>query len=126
MESKLRKFVVEVLRRASFKWKPKSAAKQAAREQVGAHSTGRAKYEYRCRHCGDLFKSKDVQVDHIDPVVPLDGFESGLEFDLNEYVLRLYCEKDGFQVLCKPCHSKKSKKENVIRRKNKVLKEDEY
>ena len=119
MTKGLKTFVINVLRRASYKWKPKSEALSLAKEKVGEYSTGRAKYAYRCRACGGLFKRKEINVDHIDPVVPLKGFKSGLEFDFNEYIVRLFCKKEGFQVLCKPCHDKKTKKENQIRRKNK-------
>ena len=121
MDSKLKKFIIDILRKATFKWKPRTTAKNRRKEKVGEFSTGRSKYEYRCEGCQKLFKSKDVVLDHIDPVVPIDGYKSGLEFDLNEYAVRMFCEADGLQVLCAECHDKKTKDENNIRRSKKSL-----
>jgi 5-methylcytosine-specific restriction endonuclease McrA len=69
---------------------------------------------YICNHCGLTFPLKDVQVDHISPVVPLDR---EIE-DWNEYINRLFCEVDKLQVLCKSCHQIKSNRENEERRNN--------
>ena len=57
--------------------------------------------------CKEEFTSKDVEVDHINPVVSIqDGF-----IDWNEFIKRLYCGKENLQVLCKPCHKIKTKNE---------------
>lgn len=119
MTPKLKSFIISVLRGATFKWKPRSVAYEKAREKVGEYTTGRDKCRYRCSACGELFLRKDTYVDHIDPVVPLDGYMSGLEFDLNEYAERMFCEASGFQVLCYVCHNLKTKVENDLRRNNK-------
>lgn len=122
MDVKLKNFAIALIRKGTFKWKPRQAAYKKAKEKVGCFSTGRPKYKYRCKHCQELFMAKEVVLDHIDPVVPLYGFKSGLEFDFNEYIERMYCGEDNFQVLCGPCHDIKSKEENSIRRKNKKSK----
>lgn len=70
---------------------------------------------YRCAKCLELWKEKEVQVDHIDPVVPVDKPES--EMTIGEYAYRVF--KNECQVLCKPCHKEKSKKENKQRIDNK-------
>jgi hypothetical protein len=119
MTPKLKTFVISALRQATFKWKPRQIAYNAAKEQTGEFKTGRPKYSWRCARCEGLFKSKEIVVDHIDPVVPLDGYKSGMEFDLNEYVVRMFCAASGFSVLCGPCHDEKTKKENKIREDNK-------
>ena len=55
---------------------------------------------------------KDVQVDHVAPVVdPKRGFKGW-----DEYISRLYCESDNLQVLCIPCHKKKTEKERKKRK----------
>lgn len=55
--------------------------------------------------------SKEIQMDHIEPVVPVnDGFTS---FD--DYIHRMFCPEDGFAALCKPCHDEKTKKEKEFR-----------
>ncbi len=66
-----------------------------------------------CAHCKDSFWPKEVQVDHIQPVInPLTGFVS-----YDEYYKRRFVLDDSLQILCKACHSKKSIKENAVRRK---------
>jgi hypothetical protein len=52
-------------------------------------------------------------VDHKDPVVPLDRYP-----DWNEYVNRLFCDTDNFEVLCDDCHHMKSQAERQVRREN--------
>jgi len=79
--------------------------------------------------CGELFPMKKgssslVQVDHINPVVPLWETEKTMSYD--SIVRGIYCGVDNLQVLCstplrlndnKPsCHSMKSKEENFIRK----------
>jgi len=50
-------------------------------------------------------------VDHIDPVIPINGFETW-----DEVINRLFCEVEGYQAICKTCHDDKTKKENDKRR----------
>jgi 5-methylcytosine-specific restriction endonuclease McrA len=69
---------------------------------------------YICAHCGLCFPLKDVQVDHIEPVAPLD---KEIE-DWNEYIERIFCDHTKLQVLCKECHQVKSNRENEERRNN--------
>lgn len=88
----------------------------------------RPRVRYRCAICGNLFpktknKSSFIQVDHVNPVVPLNKNESDLTYDdlVNNI---MYGE---LQVVCsvpmkyndgKPsCHKKKTDEENWIRRK---------
>ena len=66
---------------------------------------------YICNHCGLCFKPKEVHVDHIYPVVPVEREVR----DWNEYIERLFCNSSGLQVLCIDCHQKKSNEENAER-----------
>ncbi len=95
-------FCIQILRR---RWKQSpmaSIAKQKARR-------GRGKYE--CAGCKELFSERDMQLDHIDPVVdPSTGY-----IDLDTYANRLFCDDNKLQMLCKPCHSIKTKAENIER-----------
>jgi 5-methylcytosine-specific restriction endonuclease McrA len=106
----LKNFVIQLLRRGSYKWSERSKAKAAARTQDGEFSTGRPKFKYKCAMCGNLFMEKEVCLDHINPVVPPEGFQRG-EFDFHEYITRMFCSAEGFQVLCSECHDKKTKEE---------------
>lgn len=65
---------------------------------------------YRCATCFLLFKRTEVEVDHIDPIKPIDG--SGLT-RIN-VIDRIFTE--GVQILDKGCHTKKSTVENKERR----------
>lgn len=79
---------------------------------------------YRCAGCGQLFSQKNVQVDHIDTVVPLHMKEETMTYD--DLARGIFCKIDNLQVLCstplkqlpkgeKSCHGIKSVKENFIR-----------
>lgn len=90
-------FIRSALRHAFTKWGPKHAAKKDAKV---AYNT------YKCAACDDTFASKDVEVDHIVPAGSLKTYE-----DLPGFVERMFCEKQGFQVLCKDCHQLKTNNE---------------
>jgi hypothetical protein len=114
MDTKLKNFCINVLRKASFKWKPRAEAKKRYRVPNGKFKNGKTKYGYQCAMCEEIFMSKDVKMDHIDPAVPLEGWQG---FDV--YIERMFCDEDGFQCLCGPCHDEKTNEEREIRKKNK-------
>lgn len=102
-EEELRKFIIASVRRASYRWMPRYQAKKNAWIARG---------QYKCASCEKIYGPKEISLDHIHPVVdPHKGF-----IDWNNYIERLFCDVDGYQVLCKMCHSVKSKRENEIRR----------
>lgn len=68
---------------------------------------------YICAVCLQLFKKKEVQVDHIEAIVSTDGFPLKKETVID----RVFTDK--VQILDKKCHSKKSSVENALRRNNK-------
>lgn len=72
---------------------------------------------YTCKECGVNFSQQASQVDHIEPIVPVDMSARDMSWD--EIVDRIYCDPENFQVLCRACHTVKSKAENKQRRKNK-------
>jgi 5-methylcytosine-specific restriction endonuclease McrA len=98
-------FAIAALRRASYRWPANSEALKKARI---------ARNEYECAGCNNVFGRREIQKDHIEPVVPTTGWDS---FD--SFIERLYCKVDGIAILCKKCHSVKTKAENELRRKNK-------
>jgi len=69
---------------------------------------------YRCAKCRKDFSAKEVQVDHIQMVVPLGTLSKDMSWD--ELVNRIFCSEDNLQILCTKCHTKKSKEENAERR----------
>ena len=94
-------FIRSNLRMASRKWGPRiEALKMARRAYKGPNK--RQKWEHQCKKCSKWFKATLVQVDHITPCGALTEFRH-----LPGFVKRMFCEVDGFQVLCKECHKGK-------------------
>lgn len=107
-------FVKSALRSASQKWPPKYEVLNAAKQGKKINpKTGRLAEHYLCAACRNAFPAKDVQVNHISPVIPVTGFDS---WDM--VIKRLFCEKAGLEVLCKPCHSVVTQEENKERKTN--------
>ena len=71
---------------------------------------------YICAECKKSFSGKDVQVDHIKPVIPVNKAALGMKWDT--IVNRIYCDKKNLQVLCRECHKQKSKEEMAARAKH--------
>lgn len=125
MDQKLKNFLIQGLRRLSYKWLPRTKAKMKSRVLAKDHpeiqDIGRTIYLYICEKCQKLFREKEVVLDHREPVVPLNGYKNGSDFDLNEYAERMFCEEDNFSVLCEICHNEKTKEENALRKDQKEL-----
>lgn len=112
-ESQLKGRIISMLRRLSWQWEPRSQALKNAK----CGKQGRA-FLYKCSKCGKPFKKDDVAIDHIIPVVPIEGFENGWNWD--QYIKNLFCSIENFQVLCDTCHDLKSEKETEERRKHRA------
>ena len=110
-ESRYNSFIKSALRKASIKWPPKYQVLKEAQVGKKINSlTGRIAMHFTCAGCGEGFPAKCISVDHILPVVdPETGFISW-----DEVITRMFCEKDGLQVLCKACHDIKTNKEKEI------------
>ena len=71
----------------------------------------RTKWTYQCNICKKWFKTKEVEVDHIEPAGSLKDYE-----DLPGFAQRLFCSKENLQVLCKPCHKELTKQQREARK----------
>ena len=111
-EARFRAFIISALRAYMKRFPPKwKALKSAAVGRLINKRSGRLAEHYECASCKDTFVARDVQVDHIEPVVsPQEGFQ-----DWWTYMNRLYCEAENLQVLCKPCHKEKTNAERKER-----------
>ncbi len=122
-EAEFRSFIISTLRKASVYWKPKNIAIWRARIRRGV---------YKCELCGTEWpvslpplpwrkrKRKNIQADHLEPAVPITGWES-----YDSFIERLFVEASEYQAICWECHSwekGKTKKENEERRKFKTKK----
>jgi 5-methylcytosine-specific restriction endonuclease McrA len=92
------------MRKAWQKWPPRfEALKRVRRPYVGPNT--RQKWEYQCAHCSGWFLAKEVSVDHITPWGSLNGLSN------DEAWARLLVHVDALQILCKPCHDRKTDSE---------------
>lgn len=106
-QQNLNTFVKGILRRGSFHWRARTEAMQAARIERG---------KYKCAMCEETFGPKEVDLDHVEPVVdPKTGFTTW-----DDYINRLYCPAEGFQVICHSCHDFKTLLEDQMREHYKV------
>lgn len=101
MYSEMRK---KVLNRTKFK------------KVVGLFADGKAKtlFHWNCEKCGA--ETREPEVDHIEPAVPLTGWDSW-----DGYISRMFTEDEWkLQVLCNTCHSAITNDQRMARIKNKV------
>lgn len=107
-------FVKSALRAASRRWPPKYECLSSA--YVGTmlnNKSGRQAKHYKCACCSNSFPAKDVQVDHVKPIIdPTVGFTSW-----DEVVTNMFCEKENLQLLCVECHKTKTAQERTTKRK---------
>lgn len=98
-------FLRAKLRNAFTRWPPKYEVLTDARRKYTGKSK-QQKWEFRCNICKDWYKQADVEVDHIVACGPLKTWE-----DLPVFAERLFCSKEGLQVVCKTCHRTKTNEE---------------
>jgi len=97
-------FVTSILRSGSRRWGPKyTVLNEAKTEKKINKATNRLAQHFLCAHCQGEFPASKVQVDHIKPI--------GFDKTWDEFIDGLFCEKENLQVLCKPCHKKKTQQE---------------
>lgn len=101
--------LVASMRQASRWWVPAKQAKEAARKSC---KKGLQKWEYLCNHCNNYYKEKEIQADHILEVGGIKDYK-----DIPGFVERLFCEKEGYQILCKSCHTQKTEEYMKNKRK---------
>lgn len=102
----LKQFVIQTLRRATYRYPPRNEVLKKARVARGL---------YQCAECGPpkTYKREQVAIDHTDPVVDPDtGF-----VDWNTYVSRMFPPEEGFSLLCQRHHDIKTDKENRRRKR---------
>ena len=114
-EGRFNTFITSTLRAGARRWPPKyETLNHAKTEKKTNPSTGRLAQHYKCNICGGEFPQKEIQVDHIKPVVdPKKGFTTW-----DDFIDRLFCEKSNLQAICKGCHKIKTKEEKQIRNEN--------
>lgn len=87
-------YIKASLRRTWGRSKQRSAALKSAKVSYG---------HYRCENCKQVFRKKNIQVDHI---ICIGRFK-----DFNTFIERLFVDSKGLAVLCIGCHKQKTKKD---------------
>lgn len=106
-------FIRNTLRRETIKWPGRKECLRRAKKRVleRRDKNGKAVYKnhWQCAGCKRWVRDeKELEMDHIIEVGPFNG-------DWNEYLLRLFPSQDNLQMLCIPCHMKKTKAYNSAR-----------
>lgn len=112
MDNYKKTFVINALRRASYRWKGRWTAEKKYKHD--------GRNQYWCAVCGPekVYSKKETQMDHIVPIVdPTKGFTT---FD--EWIDRCFVYEDGWQRLCKEHHAEKTAAEGVVRVETKAKK----
>lgn len=111
-QAKFNSFIKNNLRSATRKWAPIQQCKKRANISRGL---------YKCECCGNevpptIFdddkrkRMKNIFVDHMVPIIdPAVGFTTW-----DECIERMFCNSSNLQLLCKDCHSIKSREEIEI------------
>ncbi len=89
-----------------MKWPPRNLILKKARTSRGVYRcVGYARAEHDVPR--SMEKRNNIFVDHIDPIIsPTLGFRGW-----DETIPRMFCEEEGLQLLCKDCHTLKTKEE---------------
>jgi len=111
MDNKDHYRVLSAIKRTFSRSRTALAARQAAKYPRKKGPRGGA--QFKCSDCNKPFGQKGIQVDHIEPVVPIG--KTSREMTWDELVDRLYCDIENLQVLCTKCHKKKSAEERSLR-----------
>lgn len=111
-EARYFSFIRSALRGAARRYPVKYQVRDAAKRTKPKGKAGKHRFEFQCAKCKKWYPDKETAVDHITPAGSLKCFD-----DLPAFVERLYCEADGLQILCHPCHTVKTAKERQARKK---------
>tara|TARA_R110002012_G_C11238098_1_gene565002 strand:- start:41 stop:451 length:411 start_codon:yes stop_codon:yes gene_type:complete len=109
-EAKWKSFIKNQLRGATRKWAPIGDVLKEARVARGLYLCAGCKEHVPNTVKDGARRTKNVYVDHIEPIVPVTGWVSW-----DSCIERMFCEKDNLQLLCKVCHDSKSKQETAER-----------
>ena len=120
MDSKDRGRVLSAIKRSFSRSMTAIAARNAAKCPRKKGPRGGARY--RCKLCGKDYGVTDMNVDHIEPVVPIGTATKDMSWD--DIVNRTYCDIENLQFICEKCHKLKSKAEAKARKEDRESKRE--
>lgn len=125
MDKKTKGKVISTLRKLTFTHKARSNVKnryKVAPATFVCSQCGKPVYEGKSEDKFNLLQEEfpniemgKIHMDHIDPVIPIEGFYEK-EWDWDIYINRLLCDESGWQTLCAECHDIKTQDENEQRK----------
>jgi len=108
-----RMFIAQMRRIFWFYYRPKCLRYHRKDWADSENHGGGHGYYWVCKsHHGVMSKEKDCQVDHIEPVKDVETTNQSWDV----YRERLFIKPEQTQILCKPCHKKKTQEENARRK----------
>lgn len=114
-EGRRRSFLVSLIRSGMRRYPAKYQALDKA--YIGTKlnkATNRKAKHWECNKCKGHFPQKQINVDHIEPVVdPQVGF-----VNWDTFINRMFCSPDNLQVLCLDCHKVKTQQEQKAKNAN--------
>ena len=78
MDKIKQQLIMKSLRRASYEWRPREDARKRAKVSHG---------KYTCKACTEIFWRRETELDHIEPVIPIGGFDTW-----DGVITRLFCD----------------------------------
>lgn len=110
-QARFNSFIKNQLRSATRKWAPITDCKRNAWVSRGIYRCAACKQNVPTTTLVGRKRSSNIFVDHIEPIVPVTGWESW-----DSCVERMFAEEDNLQLLCKTCHDTKSAEEARLRK----------
>lgn len=79
----------------------------------------------QCEVCDEWVGSTKIAIDHVDPVVPPEGFPPTFDMwdRITMFLKRLWCDKSNLQRICDTCHDSKTNAERINRLTQQYTKE---
>lgn len=91
---------------AKYRYENKICLENAVHPTIKGPRGGK---QFVCAKCSKVDGAKEFQIDHIEPVIPLNKTQSEMSWD--EIIERMFCDLSNLQVLCLDCHHEKTVRE---------------
>jgi hypothetical protein len=126
MDNKTKNRIINALRAISRSWKPRLDKKRESKVGPSTYECAKCKiwiYEGKSKASVEALlteKGKEVimdkvHMDHVESVVPLEGWKDFKDFSTN-IIDRMLCDGSNFMTLCANCHASKTKEEGEQRK----------
>ena len=109
-EARYKSFIKSLLRKGTMRWGPKNEVLKEARVDKGVYHCALCEQNVPVTVKVNGKRIRNLAVDHIQSVVdPEIGFTTW-----DQYIERMFCEKDNLRVLCGDCHDKLTAEQRKI------------